>query len=296
MKKIVKTVLMLTCVFGLTACGVEEMDGLQEIRENTAIEKAEQIAAFTAELIEMDSINNMLDNYDEIADSMIQELQASDTVEELLSNYGNVELGEVYALAYSQYSGDYSFACEGKAVRGALTSFQSGYESMGSIWTDTPDEAVVDGDTIVVTVPVTGDEDASGSVEVIFTNDIHLKMTSCTLNLDETKGQLMTRAALNTLLGMGTVFVVLILISLIISAFGVIPKIQASFASQKKAPELAPKAVPAPVVVEEEEDLSDDMELVAVIAAAIAAYEGTSVEGFRVRSIKRADTIKWKKG
>ena len=53
--------------------------------------------------------------------------------------------------------------------------------------------------------------------------------------------------------------------------------------------------VAEPVVEEEEEDLSDDMELVAVIAAAIAAYEGTSVEGFQVRSIRRANTNKWRK-
>ena len=40
---------------------------------------------------------------------------------------------------------------------------------------------------------------------------------------------------------------------------------------------------------------NDDMELVAVMAAAIAAYEGTSVEGFQVRSIRRANTKNWKK-
>ena len=45
---------------------------------------------------------------------------------------------------------------------------------------------------------------------------------------------------------------------------------------------------------EREEDLSSDMELVAVISAAIAAYEGsTSTEGFQVRSIRRVNS-KWK--
>ena len=37
----------------------------------------------------------------------------------------------------------------------------------------------------------------------------------------------------------------------------------------------------------EEQELVDDTELVAVIAAAIAAYEGTSTDGFVVRSIRR---------
>ena len=49
------------------------------------------------------------------------------------------------------------------------------------------------------------------------------------------------------------------------------------------------------IAVEEEEELADDTELVAVIAAAIAVYEGTSADGFQVRSIKRASTKKWQR-
>ena len=40
---------------------------------------------------------------------------------------------------------------------------------------------------------------------------------------------------------------------------------------------------------------ADDLELVAVITAAIAASEGTSTEGFVVRSIMRAPGAKWKR-
>ena len=42
-----------------------------------------------------------------------------------------------------------------------------------------------------------------------------------------------------------------------------------------------------------EENLADDGELVAVIAAAIAAAEGTTTDGFVVRSIKRRKSNKW---
>lgn len=263
---------MLTCVFVLTACGSKEtVSEFQQTKQNSACSRADQVVKLTAALV------------------------ASDNVDEMLGNYNNMELGDLYANTYAQYYGDASFMCEGKAVNGALTSFQSGIESMGSITEYGTPTSVVDDDTIVVTVPVTG-EQGNASVELIFTNDIYLQMTSCTLNLDQTKGQLMTRAALNTLLGMGTVFVVLILISLIISAFGFIPKLQESFAPKKA--EIPPVPAPAPVepaAAEEEEELSDDMELVAVMAAAIAAYEGTSVEGFQVRSIKRANTNNWKK-
>ncbi|MDE6942288.1 MAG: OadG family protein [Lachnospiraceae bacterium] len=274
MKKFARLLLMLTCVFVLTACGSDEASSeFQQSKETSARNRAEQVVKLTQALIEAEDVDVMLENYN------------------------NIELGDLFASTYAQYYSDPSFMCEGKAVNGALSSFQTGLDTMVSITEYGTPTSVVDGDTIIVTVPVIGEKE-NGSVELIFTNDIYLEMTSCTLNLDQTKGQLMTRAALNTLLGMGTVFVVLILISFIISAFGVIPKIQASLAPKKAELPPAPAPAPAPAapaVEDEEEDLSDDMELVAVMAAAIAAYEGTSVEGFQVRSIRRASTKNWKK-
>ena len=115
-------------------------------------------------------------------------------------------------------------------------------------------------------------------------------LTSLSVNIIYSFGELMTKAALNTLLGMGTVFVVLILISLIISCFNFIPKIQAAFTKKPKQ-EAAKPAVPvaaAPVQAAVVEEESDDLELVAVIAAAIAASEGAvSTDGFVVRSIRK---------
>lgn len=107
------------------------------------------------------------------------------------------------------------------------------------------------------------------------------------LNADGTSslGDALADAGINTLLGMGTAFAVLILISLIISVFPLIGKI----GKKQAAPAPASKPAAAPEVVEEE-DLSDDDELVAVIAAAIAAYEGSSSasgDGFVVRSIRK---------
>ena len=98
----------------------------------------------------------------------------------------------------------------------------------------------------------------------------------------------MTNAALNTLIGMGTVFAVLILISAIIGAFGFIPKIQAMFAKKEEPKAVVEKAPVQAPVVEEVVEETDDLELVAVIAAAIAASEGAvSTDGFVVRSIRR---------
>ena len=50
-----------------------------------------------------------------------------------------------------------------------------------------------------------------------------------------------------------------------------------------------------PVVeeVSEEQDVTDDTELVVVIAAAIAVADGTTTDGFVVRSIRRRPANKW---
>lgn len=104
-------------------------------------------------------------------------------------------------------------------------------------------------------------------------------------------GESMANAGINTLLGMGTVFVMLIVMAYIISLMKYIPKL---LASKQKAPEPVATAIPAtpvppiPESVPVQEDLSNDEELVAVISAAIAAYEGeASVDGFVVRSIRK---------
>ena len=97
----------------------------------------------------------------------------------------------------------------------------------------------------------------------------------------------------NTLLGMGTVFVVLIIIILCIMLMS---KCVRSFEGKGKKDEPAPEApeTAAPPVVPEAEAPADDLELVAVITAAVAAAMGTtSTDGFVVRSIKRAKNRKW---
>lgn len=102
-----------------------------------------------------------------------------------------------------------------------------------------------------------------------------------------TLGEKMSKAAMNTLMGMGTVFVVLILISLIIYAFKLIPVIQDLFSGKKKQEIETEDAVVSQIEQREEQQLTDDLELVAVISAAIAASTGTSVDSFVVRSIHR---------
>lgn len=126
-------------------------------------------------------------------------------------------------------------------------------------------------------------------VELVYDNGT---LISVTTNVEYTMGETMKKAALNTLIGVGTVFSVLILISLIIGCFGIIPKIQAKFT---KKPAVETKAAVDNTIAQiiEREEQSDDLELIAVIAAAIAASEGAaSTDGFVVRSIRRVGS-KW---
>ena len=112
-----------------------------------------------------------------------------------------------------------------------------------------------------------------------------LIITDVTVDLVYTLGEKMEKAALNTLMGMGTVFGVLILISLIIYCFRFIGDLQNI--GKKKQTEEAVVTNNVPEVAGEEAPLTDDLELVAVISAAIAASEGTSTDSFVVRSIHR---------
>ena len=103
---------------------------------------------------------------------------------------------------------------------------------------------------------------------------------------DSQLGGRLAKAGMNTVMGMGTVFVVLILICLLISCFSLIAKVQKK--SGKKKEQAAQTADKVVEQIMEREEQSDDLELAAVIAAAIAAYEGAaSSDGYVVRSIKR---------
>ena len=130
-------------------------------------------------------------------------------------------------------------------------------------------------------------------------------LSGCSDEMAET----LADAGQNTIIGMGVVFLILILISLVISAFKLIGTAQEKNAKRKEAKQQknAPAPVPAPAspVQEadaaedfgEEEDAADDMELIAVIAAAIAASENTDPSGIVVRSIRKVSSANnWKRG
>ncbi len=180
----------------------------------------------------------------------------------------------------------------------AVESYNNASEDIGDYVGIISSETDIEEDSAIINVTIEGTEH-NAIVEVILGEKT---IESITTNVIYSFGESMEKAALNTLLGMGTVFVVLILICFIISAFRLINVLEnRKKNTEKKAEEVkpaAPQAVPAAAAVQAEEtaDLTDDYELVAVIAAAIAASEGAAgTDGFVVRSIRKANKNKWQK-
>lgn len=257
---------MITCILGLGACG--EQPQYTEF-EQSKITSAQQIAS--GQVIPL--LVNLSQEENMEMRNMLEEYTYDEVAYEMAANY--------------------YLNVDGYAFMAAITSFDSTLDDIGMIVSLGEPTAVIDDKQIIVYVEVRGSK-KNAEAEIIFSNDRFMIMESAALNTEESMGELMLKAGMNTLIGMGTVFLVLILISLIISCFRVIPKIQAHFAKGKEnrkntAQEVGIENGVTQIIGQEETvDVSDDLELVAVIAAAIAASEGqTSTEGFVVRSIRR---------
>ena len=112
----------------------------------------------------------------------------------------------------------------------------------------------------------------------------NMELESVTVEPVYTISEKMSKAGLNTLMGIGIVFLILILISLIIKSFEFINKAQAKAEARLASVTAEPAVIPGPIKVPE---ATADEELVAVIAAAIAAATGKTTDDFVVRSIRR---------
>ena len=212
---------------------------------------------------------------EEVDNYGITEAQAFEYAEGLI-----VTMDEVVAAGQvEQYKSD-------NVIYTALTNYEKALTDMGD-YQSVIDQEIVYDDGILMNITVQGSL-RPAVVEIMM--DEELNLTSISTNVTYSFGEVMTKAALNTLMGMGTVFAVLILIIFLISSFALIPKIQEMFSGKKEDKKAATDKVVEQIIKNEEfayEDVTDDAELVAVIAAAIAAYEGGSASDYVVRSLKR---------
>ena len=173
-----------------------------------------------------------------------------------------------------------------------MESWKSVKDELGAYSSIVSQDVEKDGDVVTISTVAQFEK---AKADVVLMLDLGQQMyTSMTYSVQYSLAANMQRAGMNTLMGIGIVFLMLVFLSFVIGLFKYIEKFQN--VGKKKATEEAPKAeeAPAPAIAQSEaadEDFADDLELVAVISAAIAAYENTSGDSFVVRSIKKSN--KW---
>ena len=173
-----------------------------------------------------------------------------------------------------------------------MESWKSVKDELGAYSSIVSQDVEKDGDVVTISTVAQFEK---AKADVVLMLDLGQQMyTNMTYSVQYSLAANMQRAGMNTLMGIGIVFLMLLFLSFVIGLFKYIEKFQN--VGKKKAAEEAPKAeeAPAPAIAQSEaadEDFADDLELVAVISAAIAAYENTSGDSFVVRSIKKSN--KW---
>lgn len=131
-----------------------------------------------------------------------------------------------------------------------------------------------------VTVRVKGSRHDADVVFTMESADQAYVVTAITTNVEYSMDEKVQQAGMNTVLGMGTTFAILILLALVITVFGAVMNRAAGrtkkAAGKVSAPKLAAapvKAAEAPAVENTVEPAPGEDELIAVISAAVAAAE-----------------------
>lgn len=267
MKQKIRTILALlvlsVSVLGLTACG--------NVPEETEITYDEDFLHSVADFL--------IANFEDMPEEVMAEYAAGDEEE------------------IQQFLDSLGLPFTAEAFTTALAGYQGSAEELGPyVSTDGYEAPEVKGDEITLVTNLTY-ENRSAQLTIVFqAEDEKSVAQSVTLDPKYSIGEILQKAGMNTILGMGTVFAVLIFISLVIYCFNFIPGNQAPKQEEKPAPKPRPARKPAArPAANANTNLVDDKELVAAITAAICAYTGTSSDGFVVRSIRRAESSTWKK-
>jgi len=196
---------------------------------------------------------------------------------------------------------------KGSAFKDGYLSFREAVNGdLGEVVSVADNTVITPGDdSITCDVVLTGSKtfpDGSprtATAEIIMTKGGTI--TSAVINVDRTFNEKIINAALNTVLGMGTTFCLLIFISIVIWIMGTVVQNMENRKTKVRS-EAENAAINAAAQIAEREEQSrkqnadasaGDSALIAVISAAIAAYEsertGTAVspDTFIVRSLRR---------
>ncbi|MCR5119726.1 MAG: OadG family protein [Lachnospiraceae bacterium] len=271
-KKIQILILMLVSIFALAGCGKEPEHIPADVMELNISYDTQRVQAT---FFDPGSAFQVIQLYaDEIANGTIDDDYLGD-MEHIFKKEGDVRKEYLVLL---------------KGIR----SYSDNLEDIGNpelVDPSNPYYYIMKEDgTYTAVMEMKGDKH-DATIEYVYNefNELENINVSVQLLLNES----MKKAGVNTAIGMGTVFCMLILIMFIIMALGLVPKIVDSFKSNDTEKEASIDNTIAGIIEREEADNdTDDNELIAVIAAAIAAASGSapaseSSGGFVVRSIKR---------
>lgn len=253
-KKITLLLCMIFCIFALSACSSEKEDV-------TPVAGADELQT---------SITSMLLAYNEYSD-------------EDLETYA----GQVAQAGYEPVASMLRSLGDARAEAGS-------YHSVKDDWDIRYREHAAD--ISVTTEFDRRDVRLDMTVEASGSDGTGLEITSAKFTPVYTIGEKLQSAAINSLFGIAIVAIILTLMVGIISCFRIIPVLErkAVEKQRKKIAENRPEPGPVqPLELVEEENLADDLELVAVITAAIAVMEEVPADGLVVRSIRRVSGSKW---
>lgn len=253
MKKIVRTIcLMSLCVIvlGLCGCGTKQ-DNEILTRKTQAVEQ--EMKVFVREL----------ESFRNLSDAQIQEY--IDTIEAYKKSNQITE---------DKAKMNEDVLKEWHEIEGQLGDFKEygefEFDSAGKTYTATLNVKYSNRDVHLVYVISKKDFEVTGAnVEVVYT-----------------LGEKMSKAGLNTVTGIVIVFLMLVLMCIVIYAFNIINYIQAKYKKKKEETKIEITTLDGDEASNDEVEV-DDKELIAVIAAAIAASTNQSTDDFVVRSIRR---------
>lgn len=256
-KKLIAMLCIAACILGLCACGTDQTKKDYNGYSYDELKEYAESVWSTLQSADLSQIEPVIEQIDAMSDAQrISTMDANDGLEEQYNLYKSW-------ISVSEQAGNY-------IDEGSFTVTKSGKTTTAELILNFDKRNVI--------------------LSVVYKNH-DMSVEATTVDVVYTTGEKMTKAALNTVLGMGTVFVMLIVIYLVISLFRFMPALEAKFAKSgdkdtKKKETARPAAVPAGTTAAVRNQTSDT-QLVAVIAAAIAASTGQSTDDFVVRSIKR---------
>lgn len=256
---------MFACVFSLTACG-------EDAKKVTFSDDTEKV--LTSEL----KTQNMDMTVEEYAQQSVESM-----VTQIEMNAINIERDELQAY-YDDDPDTYEY----------VVSYLEATDGLGEYLDNSYNYTFEMDDTSITMTGMLDFEELD--VKFNYHYDYAASEMSLTFERELTLGEILQKAGMNTLLGMGTVFLVLILISCIIACFGLINgNGKAKTAPAAPATPVAPATPAAPVAQAQTPSSDEEMAIVLAMAMALAEEENAGSDDYVVRSVKRSKNSKWRR-